>query len=99
MRVFLAEGYLPSATAEQLAAGAARAMRAAGDLSRGGAQVAYLRSFFLPSDQTCLALFEALSSEHVWQACRRAGIPCDRVTEALLAGPAAPAPPLSPSKE
>jgi hypothetical protein len=74
-------------------------MRAAGDLTRGGAQVAYLRSVFLPGDQTCLALFEAASPEHVSEACRRAGIPCDRVTEALLAGPAARTPPLSHPEE
>jgi hypothetical protein len=52
--------------------------------------VAFLTAIYLPQEQTCLALFEAPAPEQVAEACRRAGIPCERVTGAVLAGSQAP---------
>jgi hypothetical protein len=87
MRPFLAEGYLSSATPSQLMAAGARVSQAARELAAAGQPVAYLHAVFLPSDQTWLALFEASAAGPVSEACLRAGIPCDRVTSAVLAGP------------
>jgi hypothetical protein len=88
---FLVERYLSSATAEQLAVDSARTSQIAEELTAAGLPVAYLGTVFLPPDQSCLALFDAAAPEHVREACRRANIPCDRVTSALLAGlPASP---------
>jgi hypothetical protein len=86
---FLAEGYLASATADGLARDGARAA-AASELAADAGQVRYLGAVFLPADQTCLMIFEAACAEHVARACQRAGLPCDRVTTAVIT-PAVPA--------
>jgi len=83
---FLVEGYLSAATAEQLAAHCARASQAADELTAAGSPVAHVGTVYLPSDQSCLVLFESASADHVFETCRRASIPCDRVTGAVLAG-------------
>jgi hypothetical protein len=85
MIAYLAEGYLASATPEGLGAAQGRALTAAAELARRGIVVVYLEAVFLPPDQTCLTLFRAASAEHVTHLCRRAEIPCDRVTPAMLA--------------
>jgi uncharacterized protein DUF4242 len=91
---FLAEGYLAAGTAERLRQFRTAAARASRDMARDGISVAYLSSVFLPADQTCLGLFQASDPEHVSEACRRAGIPCDRITEAILGPRAADTAPL-----
>jgi hypothetical protein len=85
---FLVEGYLAAGTAERLGEFRYAASRASRELARDGICVLYLSSVFLPADQTCLGLFQAADRHHVSDACHRAGIPCYRVTEAVL-GPAA----------
>ena len=42
-----------------------------------------LRRSFLGADETCFHLYEADSSEAVFEASRRAAIPVDRVVEAI----------------
>jgi hypothetical protein len=83
---FLAEGYLSSATADGLARDGARAAAATSDLAWDSGRVRYLGGVFLPADQTCLLMFEASAAEHVGRACQRAGLPCERVTPALITG-------------
>jgi hypothetical protein len=82
---FIAEGYLASATTEDLTGWIDRVRRATAEETRVGRRVAYLRSIFVPSDQTCFSLFEAPSAEEVIDTCRLTGIPCDRVRAATLA--------------
>lgn len=89
MSAFLVEGYLSSATPGQLAADGLRAAAAAAALTAAGQPVVFLQAMYLPQEQTCLVLFDAAAPEQVAEACRRASIPCDRVTGALLAEPAA----------
>lgn len=84
MRTFLVEGYLAGGTAEQLHEFRTAASHATQEMARDGTRVVYLSSVFLPADQTCLGLFQASDREHVSEVCDRAGIPCDRITEALL---------------
>jgi len=84
MGAYLAEGYLASATPAGLRAARRRAIAAAAELAGDGGIVAYLRTIFLPPDQTCLTLFQAPSAEHVTRVCERAAIPCERVTVAML---------------
>jgi hypothetical protein len=85
---FLVEGYLAAGAAERLLAFRDAASRASREMARDGICVLYLSSVFLPADQTCLGLFEASDLAHVSEACHRAGIPCHRITEAVL-GPGA----------
>ena len=43
----------------------------------------YVRALFLGADETCFHLYEAGSSEAVFEATRRAAIPVERVVEAI----------------
>ena len=86
MGTFLAEGYLSSATADGLARDGTRAAAATSELAWDTGWVCYLGSIFLPADQTCLLIFEASAAEYVSRACHRAGLPCERVTAAMIAG-------------
>ena len=48
-----------------------------------GRAVRYLRSILIPGDETCLHLVEAGSAEHVADAFEQAGLPADRIVEAV----------------
>lgn len=76
---FLVERYLKR-TARRDPASEARALRrCARELTREGASVRYVRSIFLPGDETCLDLYVASSAELVSKATRRAGLSYDRI--------------------
>ena len=87
MGTFLVEGYLAAGTTERLLEFRNAAARASQEMAGAGVCVVYLSSVFLPDDQTCLGLFQAADRQHVSDACQRAGIPCDRITEAVLGPP------------
>jgi hypothetical protein len=75
---FIIECYLarnPAAMADALA----RAQRAA-ELAHG---ISYLRTTYLPGDETCLHLFEAPSSHALGEAARLAAIGTLRIVEAI----------------
>jgi hypothetical protein len=78
---FLVETYTPAAT--DLAEIEARARRAATELERAGTPVRYLRSIFVPGDETCFHLFEASSAEIVRETSERAGLSPQRIVEAV----------------
>lgn len=59
------------------------ARSAAEERTRWGTQVRYLRSVFIPEDETCLLLYEAPSAEAVREAARGAGLQFERVLEAV----------------
>jgi Protein of unknown function (DUF4242) len=80
---FLLELYVARDDLAAVEAGAERARQAAEQLSREGAHVRYLRSLFLPEEETCFYLYEAASAEHVREAARRASLPTDSVVEAI----------------
>ena len=78
MARFLVEAYTPATT--DIADLEARARRAADLLAQaGGADVDCI---FVPADEMCLLIYEAASPQLVRDACRRAGIDCERVLEA-----------------
>jgi hypothetical protein len=78
MARFLAEVYLSrSGAGGDLSAVAARARA-------GGAR--YVRSIFVPEDETWFLLFDAPSPAAVETALRRAGLRCERVHEAVETG-------------
>ncbi|HEU5204614.1 MAG TPA: hypothetical protein VFU17_09995 [Candidatus Limnocylindrales bacterium] len=80
--LFVVERYLPDATLERLTRGVLIARRAArgADGPRG---VRHRESIWIPSDETVLSTFIAASSEAVAEALRTAGIPADRIVEAV----------------
>jgi len=64
---------------------AERARQAAAELTREGTAVRYVRSIFVPEDETCLLLYEAESLAAVDAAARRAGLAFDRIAAAEAA--------------
>jgi Protein of unknown function (DUF4242) len=80
---FLVELYLARTEAAAVRDAAARARAAAEGLTREGTQVSFLRSIFVPEDETCFFLFEADSADAVREAQKRAAIPAGRIGEAL----------------
>ena len=83
MPTYLVEAYMPRSHAQEARATGRRARAAAEELSRNGAAVAYVRTTFLPNDETCFHLFEAASAEVVEEACNRAELGRARVVPAI----------------
>ena len=48
-----------------------------------GTDVRYVRTTFLPGDETVLHLFEAASREALYRAARDAALPYERIVEAV----------------
>lgn len=83
MAKYLVELYMPKTGSDRVRDGAARARSAAKEMAREGKQIRYLRSIFVPEDETCFHLYDAGSAETVREASGRAGIRCERVVEAV----------------
>jgi len=69
---FAFEVYLPAAGGPEIAAAADRARAVAAEMRAAGVEVAYVRSLFLPEDETCFHLFDGASADDVAEAGRRA---------------------------
>ena len=80
---YLVETYVPRTNAGAARAAGRRARAAARQLSREGKLVRYVRTTFLPGDETCFHIFEAASEEDVTEACRRAAVGSPRIVPAL----------------
>jgi hypothetical protein len=79
---FLVEVYVSRATTAFESSQPENLSRAAEQLSREGRPVRFVRSFFVPEEETCFYLFESQTSEAVREAVIRAGVPCDHLVEA-----------------
>ena len=65
---------------------AVRSARAAAEsFEARGRSLRYLRSTYLPEDETCLHFFAAASAEDVAEAARQAGLTGERVTRSIHA--------------
>ena len=82
MAEFLVELYVSHTDAGAVALGAARARAAAEELTREGTPVRYLRSIYVPEDETCFLLYEAGTATVAREAAGRAGLPFERIAEA-----------------
>ena len=80
---YLVETYVPRTNANAARAAGRRARAAARQLSREGNLVRYVRTTFLPHDETCFHIFEAASEEDVTEVCRRAEVGSPRIVPAL----------------
>jgi uncharacterized protein DUF4242 len=85
MAEFLLEVYATRTDARAVDDAARRARAAADSLAAEGPHVRYVRSIFVPEDETCLYVYEADSVGTVHEVARRAGLPVDRVVEARSA--------------
>jgi hypothetical protein len=80
---YLVEAYVPRSQAQDARVLGHRASVAAARLSREGMPVRYVRTTFVPDDETCFHLFEAESQDVVGEVCRRAGIFSARIVAAV----------------
>jgi hypothetical protein len=81
MSSYLLEAYTPaSALLEEVEA---RVRSAAAELSESGTPVRYVRSIFVPEDETCFHVLDGPSSEAVAETAKRAGISTPRITKAV----------------
>ena len=80
---YLVEAYVPRSRAGEARAAGGHARTAAETLVREGTPVRYVRTTFLPEDETCFHVFEAASEEAVREVCRRAGLGSGRIVPAV----------------
>jgi len=85
MPEFLLEVYAARTASSVVDEGARRARGAADSLSADGTRVRFVRSIFVPEDETCFYVYEADSVGAVREVARRAGLPAERVVEAQSA--------------
>jgi hypothetical protein len=83
MQEFVAERYLPADARAAAAGGADAARAAAEELTREGTAIEFVRSIFIPEDETCLHLYRAESRGAVQALADRAALRLERVTEAV----------------
>ena len=84
MSEFVIELYVSRADAAAVERSAERARLAANELSREGTPVRYVRSIFVPEDETCFFLYEATRVEDVEEAARRASLRFERAAAAVV---------------
>lgn len=87
MKEFLVELYISCTEPNGVERRAERAQRAAVELTAAGTPVRFVRSIFVPADETCLLLFEAASIDEVREVTRRAALPFDHVAETAPSTP------------
>jgi Protein of unknown function (DUF4242) len=80
---YLLETYVSRTGAEGVSACAERARRAAKRLTGQGTPVRFVRTVFVPEDETCFYLYEAASEEVVREAARSADLRIERIVEAI----------------
>ena len=83
MSEFLVEFYLSRTDAAALGRSVRRARLAAEEQTRKGTPVRYLRSMYLPDDETCFLLYEADSAEAARRAAAFAAIAFEQVSEVI----------------
>ena len=81
MTVYLLEADLPGSSAADLADLAARLRDAVLAASKEGARVRYVRSAFVPEDETCFHYVEAATRSQAELLARRADLSVDRILE------------------
>jgi hypothetical protein len=82
---FLAELDLSHANAGGAREAAARARRGADELAHEDRSLRFVRTTFLPGDETCFVVFEAEAADVVAEAGRRAGLAFERIVPAIEA--------------
>jgi hypothetical protein len=82
-QTFLVEHYWPGITAEGFAAAAELVRSSAAEICAEGASLRFLHSTLVPGDEAAFCVFEAASSELVEDAYARAGVPFQRIVDAL----------------
>jgi len=82
----MVESYPVGLSVTQLAAAADRAQDVTAQMRVDGVQVQLLHSILVPTEESLFCLFEAPSRELVEEIVNRAGLPRERVVEAVDVG-------------
>ena len=83
MRSYLVESYVPRSHRRGVGAIGSRARAAAKELASEGMPIRYVRTTFLPDDETCFHLVETPARSTVLELCRRAGLGQARITRVV----------------
>lgn len=83
MATYMVERSLQGISMEDLGAAQTAAIAKAAAMRESGSAVRYIRSTFTPADGCCRCLFEAGAEADVKRLNDEAGLPYDRVVEAL----------------
>ena len=83
MSVYMVERNLKGISMEDLGGAQKAAIQKAKEMTAAGTDVRYIRSTFAPGDGRCMCLFEASSNAAVERLNDEAGLPYDRIVEAL----------------
>jgi hypothetical protein len=81
--VYVVERYLPGLDQDKLVRVLGTLGRATEELRDEGIGVRYLGSTIVPADEACFCQFEGPSEAAVVEANTRAGVPFDRIVEAV----------------
>jgi hypothetical protein len=81
VKSYVVELHLPDGGAAALAAAGERARSAAEQLAREGTAVRWVRSIYVPEDESCLLVMEGPSPDAVGEASRRAALEFERIVE------------------
>ncbi len=87
MGVYMDERNLKGISMDDLGAAQKAAIGKGEEMTAAGTDVRYIRSTFAPEDGRCMCLFEAKSEEDVKRLNDEAGLPYDRIVEALDLSP------------
>jgi Nickel responsive protein SCO4226-like len=79
----LIETYVARTDTDAVGRGGELARAAAEELLREGTAIRYLRSIFVPEDETCFLVYEAGSADDVRRAATLAGLPADHIVEMI----------------
>jgi len=83
MSVYMVERSLKGISMKDLGGAQKAAIAKADEMTAEGTSVKYIRSTFAPDDGRCLCLFEATSDADVKRLNDEAGLPYERIVEAL----------------
>ncbi len=83
MTVYMVERSLKGISMDDLGDAQKASIGKAKEMTAAGTDVRYLRSTFAPDDGRCMCLFEAPSEADVKRLNDEAGLPYDRIVEAL----------------
>jgi hypothetical protein len=80
---YLVEWYRPELTPGQLDHTVARLEASTAAMCGEGVEVALLMTLALPTEEVLFGVFAAQSAHTACEACRRAGVPAERLTEVV----------------
>ena len=83
---FLGESYPVGVGRKTLSAAARRARVVAAEMRAEGSEVRFVKSTFVPTEEALICLVDAPSAEVVTELGRRAGLPIERIVEAVELG-------------